>query len=410
MLRLLHTADVHLDSPLKSLALCDPELAERADTTTRAAFSRIIDTAIAEDVAALLIAGDLFDGRQRSARTGAFLIAEFDRLRAHGIRVFYVKGNHDAENPVSGAIDLPDNVHVFGGRAEKVQLAENVWIHGISYARRHAPESLLPKFHPPVPGVINIGMLHTSLAGAPGHDVYAPCTVAELAAHGFDYWALGHVHKRQVHHEDPWIVMPGTPQGRDIGETGPKTATLITIADDISIHQVPTSILEFATIDLPLPETESDETLRMMLRQKAQELARSLHGDLGAVRVRLSVDPAQYWKLLRDRDVWNETVRTILRETSRLWLEKLVIERFETKMQPGNDAIDELGRLMDVVRQEEAFRRGIHGRVEEFLSELPPELRTELAGDETGLAKLADDLALAGRECVLAHMRGGENH
>lgn len=410
MLRLLHTADVHLDSPLKSLALCDPELAERADTTTRAAFSRIIDTAIAEDVAALLIAGDLFDGRQRSARTGAFLIAEFDRLRTHGIRVFYVKGNHDAENPVSGAIDLPDNVHVFGGRAEKVQLAENVWIHGISYARRHAPESLLPKFHPPVPGAINIGMLHTSLAGAPGHDVYAPCTVAELAAHGFDYWALGHVHKRQVHHEDPWIVMPGTPQGRDIGETGPKTATLITIADDISIHQVPTSILEFATIDLPLPETESDETLRMMLRQKAQELARSLRGDLGAVRVRLSVDPAQYWKLLRDRDVWNETVRTILRETSRLWLEKLVIERFETKMQPGNDAIDELGRLMDVVRQEEAFRRGIHGRVEEFLSELPPELRTELAGDETGLAKLADDLALAGRERVLAHMRGGENH
>lgn len=409
MLRLLHTADVHLDSPLKSLALRDPELAERADIATRAAFSRIIDTAIAENVAALLIAGDLFDGRQRSARTGAFLISEFDRLRAHGIRVFYVKGNHDAENPVSGAIDLPDNVHVFGGRAEKVQLAENVWIHGISYAHRHAPESLLPKFHPPVPGAINIGMLHTSLTGAPGHDVYAPCTVAELAAHGFDYWALGHVHKRQVHHESPLIVMPGTPQGRDIGETGPKSATLITITEGISIRQVPTSILEFATIDLMAAEAESNEALRTMLRQKVQEMANSLHGDFGAVRVRLTVDPARYWRLLRDRDVWNETVRDILRETGRLWLEKLVIERFETKKSAGHGAIDELGQLMNDVLQEKAFRRKLHGRVEEFLSELPPELRAEMAGDETGLAKLADDLAHAGRERVLAHMRGGED-
>jgi len=228
MIRILHTADVHLDSPLKSLALRDPDLRERVQTASRTALTRIISSAVERDAAALLIAGDLFDGAERSAQTVAFLTVQLEHLRERGIRVFYIKGNHDAENPLTGALALPDNVHVFDGRGGKVKLAENVWIHGVSFAGRHAPESLLPKFPAPVAGAINIAMLHTSLMGAAGHDPYAPCTVGDLTAAGFDYWALGHVHSRQVHSEAPWVVMPGTPQGRDIGEPGPKSATLLT--------------------------------------------------------------------------------------------------------------------------------------------------------------------------------------
>lgn len=162
MIRILHTADVHLDSPLRSLALRDPELRDRVRTSSRTALTRIVDTALAEEVAALLIAGDLFDGAERSARTAAFLTLQLERLRERGIQAFYIKGNHDAENPLTGELTLPDNVHVFDGRGGKVQLAEDVWIHGVSFANRHAPESLLPKFPAPVEGAVNIAMLHTS--------------------------------------------------------------------------------------------------------------------------------------------------------------------------------------------------------------------------------------------------------
>lgn len=134
-IRILHTADCHLDSPLQSLALRDPGLRDRVQTATRTAFARIIDTALAEQVQALLIAGDLFDGAERSAKTAAFLTAQLDRLHAAGIAVFYIKGNHDAENPITGALSLPENVHVFDGRGGKVQLGDaDVWIHGVSFA------------------------------------------------------------------------------------------------------------------------------------------------------------------------------------------------------------------------------------------------------------------------------------
>lgn len=123
MIKILHTADVHLDSPLRSLALRDAELREKVQTSSRTALTRIVETAISEDVAALLIAGDLFDGAERSARTAAFLMLQLERLRARGIRVFYIKGNHDAENPLTGELSLPDNVHVFDGRVRRTVCA-----------------------------------------------------------------------------------------------------------------------------------------------------------------------------------------------------------------------------------------------------------------------------------------------
>jgi exonuclease SbcD len=199
------------------------QLAAQVRSASRQALETMVQFCIDEDISAFLIAGDLYDGQERSAKTAAYLAGQMQRLAEAGVKVFYIKGNHDAENPVAGEIALPSNVHVFDGRGEKVQLAEHpVSIHGVSFRDRHAPESLLPKYPTPEPSAINIALMHTSLTGAEGHDLYAPCSVSDLAGAGFDYWALGHVHKRQVHAQDPWIVMPGMPQGRDIGEAGPK--------------------------------------------------------------------------------------------------------------------------------------------------------------------------------------------
>lgn len=405
MIRILHTADVHLDSPLRSLALRDPELRDRVQTSSRTALSRIVDIALTNDVVALLIAGDLFDGAERSARTAAFLTLQLERLRERGVRVFYVKGNHDVENPLTGELSLPDNVHVFDGRGGKVQLAEGVWIHGVSFANRHAPESLLPKFPAPVEGAVNIAMLHTSLAGAEGHDPYAPCTVGELTNAGFDYWALGHVHRRQVHSKAPWVVMPGTPQGRDIGEPGPKSATLLTIDQAIEIEEVPTSAVEFLHIQVDVADTDNDDALRDILRRTLRDTARNLVSESAVIRLKLTGRTRRRWQVLRDQDVWKETAAQYARETGTLWLDKVVFDLSDTA-EPGHSATDELAEIMKAISEEPGFSETCRAEIEGILQELAPQRRAELLPDEAAMDQLARRLAEAGAKRILARMKG----
>ncbi|MGM0662342.1 MAG: metallophosphoesterase family protein, partial [Pseudomonadota bacterium] len=408
--KILHTADIHLDAPLRSLALRDESLREAVHAATRAALVRIVDVALSERVAALLIAGDLFDGKARSARTAAFLTAQFDRLRAAEINVFYIKGNHDAENPITGALDLPNNVHVFDARGGKVQLADDLWIHGVSFADRHAPESLLPRFPAPVPAAVNIAMLHTSLAGAAGHDTYSPCTVADLAVMGFDYWALGHVHKRQVHSEVPWVVMPGMPQGRDIGEAGAKSATLLTVSEGrIEVAEVPTSAVVFTAATLDITEVDSDDTLRTMLRDHLRGVADALSSEAGVVRLTLVGTPPRHWQILRDQDIWAEAVSALARDTGRLWLDTLRLE-FDAPLAAGHrgSATDELAVLMAAIRNEPGFSATARAEIEEVIGDLPHAVRTALMPDAAAVEALTDSLAKSGARRVLARMKGAE--
>lgn len=404
--KLLHTADLHLDSPLRSLALRDETLRGRVDTASRRALTRMVDVALAEGVRAVLIAGDLFDGAERSARTAAFLLSEFDRLNAADIQVFCIRGNHDVENPVSGAIEMPGNVHVFDGRGGHVPLdGTDIHIHGVSFRDRHAPDSLLPKFAAPVPGAVNIGMLHTSLSGASGHDPYAPCTVAELCAHGFDYWALGHVHKRQVHAEAPFVVMPGIPQGRDIGEDGPKSATLITVENGaLSIDEISTSAVEFRRSTLDIAEAD-DETLRARLRDHLRVEAAANVSDAAILRLRLTGDAAAAWTLRRDLDIWREAADRLAEDTGVLWIERLEIAE-GTADHGGSDAVSELARMMAEIRAEPGFAAAAIEELDQVLALLPAERRRALAGDADALQALADRVAEAGAEDVAARMRG----
>lgn len=409
MTKILHTADIHLDSPLVSLALRDEALRANIQSATRSAFVRIVDTAIAEGVAALLIAGDLYDGAQRSAKTAAFLVGQFERLRAAEVPVFYIKGNHDAENPITGEVALPDNVHVFDGRGGKVQLeGTDIWIHGVSFNEKHASKSLLGKFGGPVSGAVNIAMLHTSLAGAAGHDKYAPCSVAELAALGFDYWALGHVHKRQVHSEVPWVVMPGIPQGRDIGEAGPKSATLLTIENGaIGIEEVPTSVISFLGHSIDVSGAEADDEIRQKIRSGLHGPIQDMRADDAAI-LRLTIwgSTARHWQVLRDRDIWAEIVSQIAEETGRLWIEKLSFALETPSASAETSANQELGRLMAQIASEEGFAAQAQAEVDEVLLQLPPARRAELMSDAAALSSLTKALAGAGSEHIFALMKG----
>lgn len=410
---LLHTADIHLDSPLKSLALRSEGLRAQVRSATRTALVRMVDHALAEAVDGLLIAGDLYDGTARSAKTAAFLTAQLDRLDAAGIPVFMIKGNHDAENPITGEIALPPNVHVFDGRGGKRRLGEtDVWIHGVSFSGRHAPDSLVPKFGEPVAGAVNIGMLHTSLAGAAGHDPYAPCSVADLAATGFDYWALGHVHGRTVHSEAPWIVMPGMPQGRDIGEAGPKSATLLTVGDGtIALAELPTSAVEFAALTVDVTGVEDEADLRGMLRARLAGAGAACGSDHAVLRVTLAGRTPLCWRIQRDRDYWSEALEGMAEEIGTVWIEKVAFALAEPDGEAGArrdaaDAATELHRLMTEIRADDGFRARALAEVETMLALLPPDRRAALAPDADAAGTLVDTLATDGTARMMARMKG----
>ncbi|MFO7920810.1 MAG: DNA repair exonuclease, partial [Nioella sp.] len=292
----------------------------------------------------------------------------------------------------------------------KVDLAEGVWIHGVGFEQRHVPESLLSRFPDPGPGAVNIAMLHTSLAGAPGHDNYAPCRVSELAGMGFDYWALGHVHKREVHATDPWIVMPGCPQGRDIGEAGAKSATLLTIEDGrITVVEVPTALVEFTQTALDVSQADSDDALRAALRAHLDAVRAGLDAPTGVLRVTLTGTPPRYWQILRDRDVWQETVVELAAVAGDMWIDRLVFHLSPPEARrdtPG--ASEELRRTMDEIAGESGFRAAARAEVAAVLEDLPPALRARLAPDDTAVEALTDGLAQTGAAQVLARLKGAE--
>ncbi len=407
--KILHTADLHLDSPLASLALRNEDLQARVITASRKSLEKMVDFCISEDVAAFLIAGDLYDRAERSAKTAAYLTIQMERLRAAGVRVFYIKGNHDAENPITGEIDLPANVHVFDGRGGKVQVAPDVWVHGVSFRDKHAPESLVSKFGAPEPGAVNIAMLHTSLTGSAGHDPYAPCSVSDLTQTGFDYWALGHIHKRQVHSTAPWVVMPGNPQGRDIGEAGSKSATLLTIdAGQIEIEEIPTATVEFRDSSVSLAGLADDDAIRDRLRAHLQVEAGTV-ADCAILRLTLIGATPRAWQLRRDRDMWVELLNQMAEDTGRIWIEKLTLAVTAPNAAASpNDAVAEVQSIMAQIADEDGFRNAARQELEQMLSLLPQARRAALAPDPAALSALLDRLAQDAILSMTAAMRGAD--
>jgi DNA repair exonuclease SbcCD nuclease subunit len=261
--RFVHAADIHLDSPSRSLALRDATLADLIGNATREAFTAIVDLCLDEQVDALLLSGDLYDGEQTSMKTARFLSDQVRRLHEAGVKVFIIRGNHDALSRITRELTLPDTVTIFEGRANAVAAERErgtmpIYIHGISFAQPQAPDSLVGRFRPPIEGAVNIGLLHTSLGGAEGHDLYAPCDLLDLQRAGFRYWALGHIHRRSVAEGAATVVMPSMPQDLDIGEAGAKSVTLTAVGDDgsIAIEERRTSVAQFERITVYLDGCE----------------------------------------------------------------------------------------------------------------------------------------------------------
>ena len=229
----IHAADLHIDSPLASLGAKDAEMAEIFARANRRAVEALVAETLASEAKFLVIAGDVFDDDWKDVSTGLFFVRALGELDRKGVPTFLIKGNHDAASKMSRALPYPASVVEFESRRAHTHLLEDlrVAVHGRSFAERGTSDDFVASYPARREGWLNIGVLHTSLDGKPGHAPYAPCSVADLQRFGYDYWALGHIHAAEIVARDPWIVYPGNVQGRSPRETGPKGAMRVTVED-----------------------------------------------------------------------------------------------------------------------------------------------------------------------------------
>lgn len=380
--KFLHAADLHLDSPLRGLSQYEGVPADVVRTATRAALDNLVTCAIEEQVAFVIIAGDLYDGDWEAFATGLYFCSAMRRLHEVGIDVFLVYGNHDAESHLTKQLPLPPNVKVFS--AAKAQSFEHLGtgtvLHGQSYKSRDPGGNLAANYPSARGGAFNIGVLHTALTGAQGHQPYAPCHPDELSSKGYHYWALGHVHTFQTVREDPPIVFPGNLQGRNIRETGPKGAVLISVADRrvTEIAHRALDVVRWSRVDVDVAGAEDDRAVHERTRKAlATALANEADGRPLMVRVRFRGESALHGSMLQEKNAWREGVRAIATALSdELWLEKLEVA--VTPPSIGGELAGDFEALLETLARDPELEKLVAADLSDFLTKAPAELDEEL--------------------------------
>lgn len=397
-MKFIHAADVHLDSPLRNLEDYEGAPVEEIRNATRRAFENLIALALEEKVDVVLIAGDLFDGDWKDYNTGLFLVRQLARLAAACIPVVIIAGNHDAAGRLTTALPYPANVTLLSHLRPETHLLEEprIAIHGQSFARREITTNLAAVYPPPRPGYFNIGLLHTSLTGREGHAPYAPCTVEELAAKGYDYWALGHAHSFERVNAEPPIVFAGCLQGRHIRETGPKGCVLVQVDERDSVQITPCTldVVRWVRIEIDVSQSRTLEECLACWRTQLQQIVatetpvplmvRAVFRGVGPIHNLLQGDPQQLKQAVRAAaiEVGKESV----------WVEKVQLETRAAHAAISSDATGALAEISRFTEELGADHETVLNFVEQHLGEmlrrLPQELKANF--DPPSATKLLD--------------------
>jgi len=335
--KFVHCADLHLDTPFRGLANVAPDVARDLNEATFKSYNNIIDLAITEQVDFVVIAGDVFNSKDRSLRAQFRFRDGLKRLAEQGIRSFIAFGNHDPLNGWSHTIEWPELAHRFAGK--EVDICQVVrdgnviaTVHGISFPQEAVREDLSARFERPDSAVPSIGLLHANVGGDTRHAPYSPTTVDALSSRGFTYWALGHVHEHRVlRAEAPAIVYPGCSQSRQPNEVGSKGCYLVTITDGgpPDIQFVPTDVVRYYRGTVDVSACESIDAVQRAIVDRCRLVSEASEGRQLVVRLSVLGRTALHDELSHN-DTFDDLSEAIKAELAArepwAWLEKLSLE------------------------------------------------------------------------------------
>ncbi len=377
-MKFIHAADIHLDSPLRGLSRYEGAPVELMQTATRRAFINLIDLACQEAVDFILLAGDLYDGDWKDYNTGLFFNQQMSRLREANIKVFMVLGNHDASNAITRQLRLPDNVIEFSDQEAETKYLEDlgVAIHGQSFANKVITDDLSANYPDAISDYFNIGVLHTALNGRNGHDHYAPCTIPGLLSHGYDYWALGHVHQREIIHEKPWIVFSGNLQGRHVRETGAKGCSLVTVEDgETKVNHISVDVLRWQACRLDVSEITVAEDLLDKAHSAVTKALEDAEDRPLALRFVITGTSPINNELHSNSERWLNEIRAVATDAGlgKVWIEKINLQLSKK----SETALGEIGNFLKNIPKESEILEALSTEFKSLKNALPLEARTK---------------------------------
>jgi exonuclease SbcD len=413
----IHAADIHLDSPLNGLAQKDAAFSQLVRGATRRAFSNVVDLAIEEGAAFVVIAGDLYDGSWKDQSTGQFALSQLARLTRAGIRAVIAFGNHDAESRISKHFTPTEGIYKLNNaKCETVSFDDlGVAVHGRSYKEAHTFENIASTYKPPVQGLFNLAILHTALEGHPSHAPYAPCTVGELQAAGHDYWALGHVHEHAIRSQQPWIVYPGNTQGRNVRETGAKGAVVVKVEEGEvrSVEHRACDEVRWAHAAVDAMGARHTADVLAEIQSKLREALTNVGDRPTAARLTITANGQLARQLASDPGWFDAEVRSHSQAVAdNIWVERIRVEDSGDEAGPSGLPA-EIAELLAGAGDDPDCLAAIAEAVAPLMSKLPAEILT-LDGDASPLlsaAKSKDHEALlqAALAAVETRIVGGKD-
>ncbi|MFS0671916.1 metallophosphoesterase family protein [Ornithinibacillus sp. 179-J 7C1 HS] len=275
----IHAADLHLDSPFNGLSDINQELFQEIRKSTFTALQNLVDTAIKKKVDFVLLVGDLFDNEKQSLKAQISLRNAFEELQRHHIEVYLSYGNHDFIEGNIYPITYPENVHVFPDEQVHTFIYEKdnnplAQIYGFSYERRSLTDNKVKEFknvNPHIP--YHIAMLHGSIESNTEHDTYAPFRLGDLIEKDMDYWALGHIHKREILKENPYIVYPGNTQGRNRKEIGAKGCYYVELMEgNETLEFIPLHAILYSQVTVDITNCEAIHQVEQVIIEQLKDI------------------------------------------------------------------------------------------------------------------------------------------
>lgn len=404
--KFVHSADIHLDSPLRGLDRYEGAPTERMRGATRRAFENLIQLCLDENAAFLVIAGDLYDGDWPDYNTGLFFLSQVKRLRDAGIGVYMVRGNHDTKSKLTASLSLrlPEGVVDLSTSKPETKVLDHlgVAIHGRGYPKWNTTDDLSAAYPRPLDGYFNIGLLHTCAESHGDHERYAPCTLDGLTSKGYSYWALGHVHAQEVLRTEPWIVFPGNLQGRHARELGPKGASVVTVEDgNVSLEHRPLDDVRWVRCEVDASKAASADDVMDLVRISLKSEADGANDRIVGARVMVHGATDAHAALARDPEKYRQEIRAAANDLERVWVEKIKVS---TRSRVDVDALlnrdDPVGgllRSLKELRNDDAALMAYARHFRDLSDKLPDEYKSTddaLRLDEpAALRALVDDVA-----------------